>query len=354
MAIKINPRQLHTLLASLIQARESTLIVGAPGIGKTDIVAQAAELAGADLLISHPVVADPTDAKGLPWPKTVQKKGQDVTTEAHFLPFGELAQAMNATKLTVWFLDDLGQAAPAVQASYMQLLLARRINGHKLPDCVVFIAATNRRVDRAGVQGILEPVKSRFTTIVELGVSLEDWFEWAMQHGVPAELIAFLRLHPDKLHQFTPTADMVNSACPRTVAAVGRLMQLGLPKEVQPIAFAGAVGEGWAVEFTTFLRTIESMPEVDEVWNDPEAAPVPDEPAILYTYITALAEQVRDNTMQALLTYTTRLMVGRKAEFATLMVRDMVRRRPELASNPDFIVYLEGQPELHRIFLGTE
>ena len=66
------------------------------------------------------------------------------------------------------FLDDLGQAPMSVQAAAMQLILARRINGFKISDKVIFMAATNRREDKAGVTGILEPVKSRFAWIVEL------------------------------------------------------------------------------------------------------------------------------------------------------------------------------------------
>src|SRR5277367_501632 len=127
----MNPKQLSTFLAAAIPARLPVLITGAPGVGKSDIVEQSTLASNADLLLSHPAVSDPTDAKGLPWPK----KGE---SEATFLPFGELARALKATKPTVWFLDDLGQASPAVQASYMQLLLARRVNGHVLPDCVTF------------------------------------------------------------------------------------------------------------------------------------------------------------------------------------------------------------------------
>ena len=168
----VTPKQLTALLAAMIPARLPLLITGAPGVGKSDIIAQATAQSQADLLISHPAVADPTDAKGLPWPKAGEN-------EATFLPFGELASAIKATKPTVWLLDDLGQATPAVQASFMQLILARRVNGHILPDHVTFVAATNRRSDRAGVAGILEPVKSRFACIVELEPTIDDWSQWA-------------------------------------------------------------------------------------------------------------------------------------------------------------------------------
>src|SRR5882724_6653229 len=104
----MTPSNLLVFLAKAIAARLPILITGAPGIGKSDLVAQAAETNGADLILSHPAVSDPTDAKGLPWV---------VDGAATFLPFGELQRALAADKPTVWFLDDLGQASPAVQAS---------------------------------------------------------------------------------------------------------------------------------------------------------------------------------------------------------------------------------------------
>jgi MoxR-like ATPase len=217
--MNLKPVQAKSLIAACITARLPILLVGKPGVGKSDVVAQAAAEAGADLLISHPAVADPTDAKGLPW-------AEAGATHATFLPFGDLAQAMAATKPLVWFLDDLGQASPAVQASFMQLILARRVNGHKLPECVVFVAATNRREDRAGVSGILEPVKSRFATIVEMEPGLDDWTVWATQNSIRAEVIAFLRFRPELLIDFKPTADMKNSPCPRTWASASKILNL--------------------------------------------------------------------------------------------------------------------------------
>lgn len=102
----MRPSELTTLLAGSIPAGLPLLIVGAPGVGKSQIVEAAAKSAGADLITSHPAVSDPTDAKGLPWVAADHES-------ARFLPFGELARAVKATTPTVWFLDDLGQAPPA-------------------------------------------------------------------------------------------------------------------------------------------------------------------------------------------------------------------------------------------------
>ena len=128
----MRPSAVSALLAQAIAHREPVMLVGAPGVGKSDLVGQAADAAGAALIVSHPVVSDPTDYKGLPYA---------TNGRADFLPFAELRAAVEAVEDTVFFLDDLGQAPPAVQAAAVQLLLARRVNGHRVADCVTFLAA---------------------------------------------------------------------------------------------------------------------------------------------------------------------------------------------------------------------
>ena len=57
----MNPSALKELLKLAIQHRKSVLIKARPGVGKSDIVAQTCAELGVDLIISHPVVSDPTD-----------------------------------------------------------------------------------------------------------------------------------------------------------------------------------------------------------------------------------------------------------------------------------------------------
>ena len=241
----MKPSQLQAFLKVAIPNKVSILIKGAPGVGKSDIVTQVAKELGYNLIVEHPIVSDPTDFKGLPFPR-----GE----EAVFLPYGNLSRIIKTKEPTIFFIDDLGQALYAVQAAVMQLLLTARIGSHKVSDKVTFVAATNRRIDQAGVQGLLEPVKSRFISIVELTPDLEDWCKWALENNMPPELVAFIRFRPNLLFDFTPTKDLVNSSCPRTVANVGKLINMGIPKELEYELFTGAAGEKFASEFVGFLK----------------------------------------------------------------------------------------------------
>jgi len=145
---RMTPAQLREFVSVCVTQRLPLLVTGPPGGGKSDIIAQGVADAGADSIVSHPVLSDPTDAKGLPWPAADKES-------ATFLPFGDLARALAVTRLTAWVLDDLGQAPDAVQASFMQPVLTGRAGGRQLPECLTFIAATNRRADRAAVRGLI-------------------------------------------------------------------------------------------------------------------------------------------------------------------------------------------------------
>jgi hypothetical protein len=250
---------------------------------------------------------------------------------------------MKANELTVWFLDDLGQAPPAVQASFMQLLLARRVNGHKLPDCVTFVAATNRRTDRAGVTGILEPVKSRFAAIVELDADLNEWCQWAIHENLPPELIAFLRFRPDLLLNFQPSADLTQSPSPRTWAFAAKLMRLNMPESVEHEALAGAVGEGPATEFVAFLKMARQMPNIDAILVDPNKGDIPAEPAVLYAVATALATKVTLANFARIARYAQRLAEASYGEFAALLIRDCMERELGITQTPAFAELASGE-----------
>jgi hypothetical protein len=340
--MKVRAQQLAELLEAFIPKRLPVLITGAPGIGKSDIVAQAAERTGHELLISHPVVEDPTDSKGLPFPSA---DGQC----AHHLPFGDLERAVNSTSPLLWFLDDLGQASAAVQAAKMQLLLARRVGDHVLPDHVTFIAATNRRSDNAGVTGILDPVISRFASVVELEPNVDDWTTWAVTHDVPAELIAFLRFRADLLSVKKTTRDIENAPSPRSWGFVAKTMRV-VPKDLELIAYAGAVGEGAAVELMSFLGIYRQLPSPDAILLSPDTAAIPDNASALYAVATALGAYASEANFDRVVTYVNRMIDEGYREFAALLVRDAVRRTPSIQNSPAFICAQGG--EIGKIIRG--
>lgn len=323
----MNALQLRDTLVKMLPAGLSAMIKGAPGVGKSDVVAQVAEELKYDLLISHPVVQEPINYIGLP---------AIVNGCAEFLPFGDLRFLLEAKRPLIAFLDDLGQAPVTVQAAAMQLLLARRINGHKISDHVVFVAATNRRQDRAGVTGILEPVKSRFVSILELNPDVDSWTEWALKNDVPAEVIGFIRFRPNLLHTEEATAEIVNHPCPRTIAHMGKLVRVGIT-DIETLS--GAVGSGCASEFIGFIRVYQDLPDLDEIIDDPKGAKVPTGSAALYAVTAGLVCKLTKANSGAIITYCEKL----PSEFSTLLIRDAIRKEPSIQSTKAFNAWATGK-----------
>lgn len=333
----MRPKQLVEYLKAVIPARLITLITGPPGVGKTSIAEQVAFELGYDHIVCHPVYDDPTDAKGIPWVDA--KKGT-----AEYFAAGVLSRILNTKKDTLVTIDDFGQASPAVQAAYMPILLDRAVNGHKIPDCVALAATTNRRTDKAGVSGLLEPVKSRFSGgIVNLEVNEDDICEWFMDRGYPFELTAFLRFRPALIHSFQATNDLTNSPCPRTWAYVGKAIGLKMSPELELAAIKGLVGEGAAGEFVAFLRVARELPSLDGILIDPDGAIVPKTAAARYAVAIGLASKVTPANFARAARYAERLMNEASTEFAVVMVHAAMKRDPSICDTQAFIRMATGE-----------
>jgi len=314
----MRPRLFAQSLKTAILNKHKILVKGAPGVGKSEIIESVCDEINCKVILMHPVTSDETDFKGLPW----KLEDQDAAT---FLPFGELKQMIDADRPTVCFIDDVGQARPAVQAAAMQLLQARRVNGHKISDDVSFMAATNRKTDKAAVAGVIEPVKTRFHTILELEPDPNDWVLWAHNNGLPADVVAFIQWRPEMLFDFKPTMDLTNSPCPRSVTNLAQIVDAGYPREAELELYTGSVGEGFATEFMAFQDVYRHLPNPKTIILDPEGADVPDasKPNVSYALCGALAEMASANNFKNILKYSERL----PKEFSVLLIKNTIRRK---------------------------
>jgi len=316
-------------------SRQPVLIMGAPGIGKSDIVEQVRAELDYDMILTHPVVCDPTDAKGLPASFT-NDFGQQ---QADFIPYGDLYYAMHATKPTIWFLDDLGQAPPAVQASFMQLLLAREVNGKRISDHVLFIAATNGRKHRAGVSGILEPVKSRFGLIFELIPHIDDLAPHLYATNCYSKIPAYLRFQPDAILEMKDTPDFEATPCPRTWSKLGKVLtalQDTMPDLRQRIV-ASSIGEARSLSYCAFEQLFGRLPDPEEVIKHPKSFIVPSEPDILYALCSSVATRTTTKNVASIAAIADRLPI----QFSAMLQNDARAVCPDIDLTEAFGIWSE-------------
>lgn len=305
-----------------------SLLVGRPGVGKTDFSKQLAKSCGfEDFITTIPVVKDPSEYNGLAYPD----KGGEF---AKFLPYSDLKRLIDAKKKTLCLIDDMGQATNSVQAALMQLVLARSINEHKISDKVYFMAATNRRKDRSGVNPVLESLKNRFA-IFQFDATAEDWRIWAYEHKMPLVLIAFSKYRPGHWETWTPSDEIENTATPRTIAWLGESVEdANTNPRVRHEAYASLVGGTFATEFCAFERIFNQLPDFDDIIKDPKNAPVPTDASTLYAISTVISNRMDKKNIEKYAQYVERFS---EKELRVLTFKEAVHLTPAIAETGTFI-----------------
>jgi len=328
--IQMNAEQATRAARFMIRIKQNFLLVGAPGVAKTAVLELAAKAEEQKLIIFHPVISDPTDFKGMP---AIMKVPDDAGVEtkflAQFVPFDNLKRLLTATEPTVAFADDLGQAPPMVQAAWMQLVLARKLDDKVVSDNITFVSASNRKEDKAGVSGILEPLKSRFASIIELVPDHEIWLRWARSEGkIHPYVRAFIQTRGiNLLASFTPSNDMTNTPSPRTVEHVSKIMWGKPDIDLRPALVAGAAGSAFATEFESFIRVVKNLPKISAIISTPDKCPVPPhtEVSAQYAIVEAMLDHASKKVIKPFLIYISRF----KPEFQQWFTAQLKETKPE-------------------------
>ncbi len=220
------------------------MIWGAPGIGKSQTVAEVAREAKIELIDLRLSQLAPTDLRGLPVADHPSRTARWYPPE--FLPrSGE----------GILFLDELNMAPPAMQGIAQQLVLDREVGSYKLPEGWHVWAAGNRAEDGASVFQMPSALQNRFIHLA-VEANFDSFRQWALGHGIHERIVAFLAFRPQLLHKRDTAQPAWPS--PRAWAAANALYQAGLTVE-------SAVGKGAAGEFAAYERVYASLPDLDAI-----------------------------------------------------------------------------------------
>lgn len=244
----VSPAHAQRIVAAAARKNLPVLLLGTPGIGKTAVVEAAARDIGYQYRALYPTDMDPVDLGGLPMP--VGDRVRRVLDD-------ELASLCEPEcEPTLLLVDELGQAAPSMQAAVAKLFHARTLAGRKISDNVAIVAASNRAQDRAGAGHILSHIISRMASVLDVRADLDSWTIWARDAGVDPVVRAFLAWRGELLDKFDAAAAASSHAypCPRSWERAGALCALHLGDDDLTPALAGCVGDGAAMEFVAFRR----------------------------------------------------------------------------------------------------
>lgn len=354
MSHNMRPTVLKQAIINAIAADIPIMITGSPGLGKSDIVRQAAEAAGyehvEDLRLSQ---LDQVDLRGVPavvYEK--DSKGNDIpgTGQTTWNP----PEFLCLPPKSVLFLDELNSAQSGVLAAAYQLVLNRRVGRLQLPaDCRI-VAAGNLSTDFAMVNQMPSALKNRMTHVT-LECNNDDWCEWAASRSIHPSVIGFLRFRPNMLNEFdrgnrTTEAkskarnlrEATSFATPRSWEMLSKYLAIGVGPQIEYSTYTSIVGEAAAAEFTGFQKHYRSLPDLDELLRKPKTTKVPDEPATLYALSAALAAHTTPDNMDTVMQYMDRVT----KEFQVMYIRDATLRNRDNAYTTVFNKWSAKNSEL--------
>jgi hypothetical protein len=327
----MRPSELKALIVARFKAgiKRPLLVESSPGLGKTQIAAQAATELGVAFKAIHAPLLQPEDY-GFPV-ITADRKDVDFIVSRSKFPLA----GTDCPETGVFLIDELSQADNSAQKILTNLIHEREIHGQRLKPGWIIVATGNRTTDRAGANRILSHLGNRVTR-VELEASIDDWTQWALNNAVKPEVISFLRFRTELMNGFDPQAEC--NPTPRAwVDGVSAALGI-VPPELEFPVFKGDVGEGAAAEFLGFLKICRQLPNPDTILLNPSKAPVPKDPATLYALCGSLAHRSTPDNFGRILIYVERM----PPEFTVLYVRDALARCPDIQNSADFIKAASG------------
>ena len=321
----LRPSELAEVLATLVKTRQPTLVWGPPGAAKSMIARQVASDHGYNYVDIRALLLDPVDLRGIPWR---DEDGRTRWAPPVFLP------PTASTALWLLNLEELASCVPMVQAALYQLSLERKCGEYELPEGASIIACSNRENDRGIVHRMPTPLANRFVHL-EIRVDARDWCAWGAANGIAPEVLFFIELEPELLHDFQPQSKEHAFPSPRSWEFASNIVKNrnGLDPEVERALFRGTVGEAAAVQFTAFLKVWRELPHPRAVIADPGNADIPENASTLMALCGSLYRMASDVTLDAIVTYATRL----RREVGESLVGACVRREPALQRSPAFI-----------------
>lgn len=278
--IKVNPNAVHNIPVPMLR--------GAPGVGKSSIVRDAAKRNGVNFVDVRLAQMERVDICGLP----SVENGVTKWNAPDFWP-----RDMHSNGII--FFDEITSAPHDVQVAAYSIVLDRCIpnSNYKLPDGWLIVAAGNRAIDRAVVKTMSSALANRLSHF-ELEANVESWLEWAEKHDINPAVTGFIRYRP----QYLFTMDKQNLEqgwpSPRSWEKVSCMIDLFADDDemLRPNIF-GLIGPSVGIEFLAFLKINKQFDNVLDVLTDPKKkVTIPTRSDEKYAYVSAVIYHLWNGT----------------------------------------------------------
>ena len=182
------------------EAQRPLFLIGPPGVGKTDVVAQVARRLGVGLVSYTMTHHTRQSALGLPQIRTRRFGGEERAVTEYTM--SELLSGVyrhmekSGCKRGILFLDEINCVSETLTPAMLELLQHKRFGEYALPDGWVIVCAGNPEKYNRSAHAF-DPVTLDRLRVLEIEPDLAAWQEYAAQRQVHPSVRGYLRLRPE-------------------------------------------------------------------------------------------------------------------------------------------------------------
>ena len=182
------------------EAQRPMFLIGPPGVGKTDVVAQVARRLGVGLVSYTMTHHTRQSALGLPQIRTRRFGGEERAVTEYTMSelLSGVYRHMEASgcKQGVLFLDEINCVSETLTPAILELLQHKRFGEYALPEGWVIVCAGNPEKYNRSARAF-DPVTLDRLRVLTIEPDLSAWQEYAAQRQVHPSVRGYLRLRPE-------------------------------------------------------------------------------------------------------------------------------------------------------------
>lgn len=205
------------------------LLLGAPGIGKTQIMEQAARECGVALVAYTITHHTRQSAIGLPFISKKEYGGKEYSATEYTMSeiVASIYNRMSETGLTegILFIDEINCVSETLAPAMLQFLQCKSFGNHEIPKGWVIVAAGNPPEYNKSVREFDVVTLDRVKKIL-VEPDYQTWREYAYKENMHPAILSYLELRNSCFYQMETTIDGKQFATPRGWEDLSRMMEV--------------------------------------------------------------------------------------------------------------------------------
>ena len=212
-----------------VMAQRPIFLIGAPGIGKTQIMEQISRECKVGLVSYTITHHTRQSAIGLPFISKKEFDGKEMAVTEYTMSeiVASIYEKIQESGLRegILFIDEINCVSETLAPAMLQFLQCKTFGSHRIPEGWLIVAAGNPPEYNKSVREFDVVIMDRVKKI-QVEPDFEAWREYAYMAGVHPAVISYLNTRPANFYRMESTVDGKNFATPRGWEDLSRLLQV--------------------------------------------------------------------------------------------------------------------------------